>query len=461
VKDPVQVCAKYVVRFDLTKKIPGGTIGFSATGAPKMLDTSATDEEEDLSMFDPITLTAVSKRSLQTTSALGSPGSTMMGLSTASTNNAIPIQQAFNQSMEDFYLKDKDPVMLSKKDWTTRQLNILEDKVREVNLNYAEISEAIEQAAAKAMAKLQAITRAKLETCLSMEIELRRESEQLAWLDGHIDAQMRDAQAAAVNTTLPKSEQQRRKLDFIKSWKYYTIFRNSASRAKPTELQALSSLHGDTKIHSDIQIFADPFYSGSSNSLGSSTNAGATVHNHNGVESHFPMQPYAVPAQPTEILVSASLQSLVDAEMEAIQRAVRASVEGDGPPLPRTVQRPLVGGASVFVPLHELLDGLADEQIQINDAYSGYGQQQQHEYNQTHEGSYDQHQHQHQMQMHSGGDHMPRMDNNQEGGQYLTQSPLPPPPLDGLGADWGSQDEAFSRSLLMSTTAPANGQRKL
>lgn len=81
-------------------------------------------------------------------------------------------------------------------------------------------------------------------------------------------------------------------------------------------------------------------------------------------------RPYAVPAQPTEILVSASLQSLVDVEMEAVQRAVCAAMEGDGPPLPRTVERPLVGGERVSVPLHELLDGIAEEQMQLGDAYN-------------------------------------------------------------------------------------------
>lgn len=422
VKDPVQVCAKYVVRFDLAKKIPGGTIGFTATGAPRMIESP--DEEEDLSMFDPIYLTAVSKKSLQAASGMISPNGagSVVGLSGAGPSSAVPIQQAFNQAMEDFYVKDKDPVMLSKKDWTSRQLNILEDKVREVNLNYAEISEAIAEAAAQALDKLQTITRSKLETCLSMEIELRRESEQLAWLDAHIDAQMRDAQAAAINTTLTKGEQQRRKLDFIKSWKYYTIFRNSVSRAKPTELQALSSLHGDTKIHSDIQIFADPFYSG-----GASAHTNGAAGAHGGAsESHFPMQPYAVPAQPTEILVSASLQSLVDTEMEAIQRAVRAAVEGDGPPLPRTVERPLLGGERISVPLHELLDGIAEEQMHLGDAYS---------YDMNHLLSHE-------------GDHQYGNYGGDTNGYQMGH--MPPPPEDGVY----NADGAFARSLLATAGSP-------
>eukprot|EP01032_Pedospumella_encystans_P020134 gene20134-22882_t len=455
VKDAVQVCAKYVVRFDLGKKVPGGTISFSPTGAPKMIDSGVEGEDEDLSMFDPITLTAVSKRAAQQLSStngggLGSPGGTVMNISGTSNNNTIPIVQAFNQSMEDFYLKDKDPVTLSKRDWTARQLSILEDKVREVNLNYAEISEAIEQAAAKAMAKLQAITRAKLETCLSMEIELRRESEQLAWLDAHIEAQMRDAQAAAVNTTLLKSEQQRRKLDFIKSWKYYTIFRNSASRSKPTELQALSSLHGDTKIHADIQIFADPFYSGGSNSLSNTTGTSAGPNNTHsaGVESHFPMQPYAVPAQPTEILVSASLQSLVDAEMEAIQRAVRAAVEGDGPPLPRTVERPLIGGDKPYVPLHDLLDGLVEEDIQMGDPHQAH----QHGYGQNHEGAYGQEgvYGEANGRLFGGDAHqLPPMPDSESLAGWENQLNHTHNPGNGVE----SQEAAFARSLMQSTAA--------
>ena len=155
---------------------------------------------------------------------------------------------------------------------------------------------------------------------------------------------MRDAQAAVINSTLSRTEQQRRKLEFLKSWKYYTIFRNSVSRAKPNEILALNNLHGDTKIHSDIQIFADPFYSGGGGGGGALSNANNNSDANVGQHSHFPMQPYAVPAQPTEILVSASLQSLIDAEMSAIQRAVRAAVEGDGPHLPHSVERPIVGG---------------------------------------------------------------------------------------------------------------------
>ena len=74
--------------------------------------------------------------------------------------------------------------MMRKKDWIERYLITLEDKVQDINLNYAEICEGIEVAAAVCLKKLQVMTRSKLEMCLSMEIELRRQLEQLDWFVG-------------------------------------------------------------------------------------------------------------------------------------------------------------------------------------------------------------------------------------------------------------------------------------
>ena len=44
-----------------------------------------------------------------------------------------------------------DPLLTRKKEWIDTRLATLEDKVREVNLNYAEVNDAIKEAAENAI----------------------------------------------------------------------------------------------------------------------------------------------------------------------------------------------------------------------------------------------------------------------------------------------------------------------
>lgn len=124
-------------------------------------------QSPDLSLmyFDPVTLTSVHPRDM----------------AQYPERNLIPIDQAFEQALSEMQRLDSDPALTRKKDWIGRHLSTLEDKVRDINLNYAEISEAIKEAAESAEKRLQAMTRTKLDSCLSMEVELRRELEQLDW----------------------------------------------------------------------------------------------------------------------------------------------------------------------------------------------------------------------------------------------------------------------------------------
>jgi hypothetical protein len=346
VNDHAQVSAKYVVRFDLAKKRSEYAL------EPLNLRSLGTGagEESEVTHFDPVALTGVTLR----------PGTGAGGV------NLIPIGAAFDQALEGCADKANDPVVQSKQEWTGRQLTQLEEKTREVNLNYAEMVGAIEEAAAAAKRRLQTVTKGKLETLLSMEVELRREMEQMGWLDAHIDLEMQRVQATLHNprSSLTPAEQMRCRLSFLKSWKTYTMFRNSVSRAKPSEMQALAGLHGDTKVRADINIFADPYYA-NSNGFPSALSPAPAAEHSNGeyTRAQVPVQSYAAPLQPTELLVSAAMQRMMGGEMEALQGAIRAAVTAGGPPLPGSVERPLLGTQRVHsLALHVLLDEIALEE---------------------------------------------------------------------------------------------------
>ena len=70
-----------------------------------------------------------------------------------SNRNLISIDQAFDQAIEDG--SSSDPITESKEKYMESQLGALDEKVREINLNYAEISEAITKASEEAHAKVR------------------------------------------------------------------------------------------------------------------------------------------------------------------------------------------------------------------------------------------------------------------------------------------------------------------
>jgi len=162
------VCPKYVITFSLPEQ----------NASPQQQHKVQLSRDQSLLYFDPVTLTSVHPRDISN-SQVGSSG----GVYHYAERNLIPVDQAFDQAVQEMQRlgSSEDLSVVRKKDWIEKHLITLEDKVRDINLNYAEVWDGIQEAADVAVKKLQALTREKLETCLSMEIELRRQLEQLDW----------------------------------------------------------------------------------------------------------------------------------------------------------------------------------------------------------------------------------------------------------------------------------------
>jgi len=141
-----------------------------------------------------------------------------------------------------------DPLSVKKKAALESLLNDLDDKVRDVNVHYAEGFETIQRAAEAATRELQLKTRQKLEEVLSIEVELRRQSEHLEWMERHM---ARQAQASAADKPRLQTVIQQRGLiaqneagdyggtvatpdvlDFLAQYKAYLGYRHVMTRAK-------------------------------------------------------------------------------------------------------------------------------------------------------------------------------------------------------------------------------------
>lgn len=347
-------------------------------------------------MFDPISFVTIPKKEQSTAD---------LRLSASARRNLISLDQAFSQAVEDGGVLDQ--VAESKYKWIDKQLTLLDDKVRTVNLNYAEVSEAIAAASEATSEKLQFMTRQKLETCLSMEIELRRQQEQVKWLDAAIAHELHVTHELLSKDDLSMAEQYQIKLGFLRSWKSHTLLRNSISRTKPAELQVLNHIYPDIKMHTGMNLYFDPFFTGGSNARGQvcpderafflegdSEGKSVQANSGGGQADHFrgasnakyinelaqKASRFEMPAKPLESLMSVALRNLVDGEIATIQDAiVRAvdevqeqtmkAVNGQSVmtsglsvmSLPKSIVRPLASGDRYSAPLHSLLENLDNE----------------------------------------------------------------------------------------------------
>jgi hypothetical protein len=254
IKDPNQVMPKYILRFRLSRaknvRLDDATLGAT--------------NPTDLRYIDPVTLKPAPEMASGNNGRNNGSTPITMGGNNNTTDNfdkrLMPIEKVFAQAVTDMNYLESDATTISKRQWMDKQLFVIEDKVREINLNYADIAEAIEDIAEQSKSNLQQLVRDKLELCLSMEIELRRQSEQLLWLQGAVAQELQRYQHALVDAHGNDALRRQLMLDFLKQWKQYLLLRNGILRTKPSELQAISGVHGDVKIQGDVKIFIDPFY---------------------------------------------------------------------------------------------------------------------------------------------------------------------------------------------------------
>ena len=190
----------------------------------------------------------------------------------------MTVEEAYRQALNDYQSEDR--LIEGKKQWLEGQLDVIEAKVRQVNLNYAEVLQQIEEAAATAKEELERLTYEKLEALLSAEIEIRREKEHLAWMDsvlqktahvcsakiekalasrasegetsGESKAMGSSTTSAVANSRAVNASQ----LSFLESWKYATQLRNNSVRVKPTEhIDAIREVTPNIRIKTNFELY--------------------------------------------------------------------------------------------------------------------------------------------------------------------------------------------------------------
>lgn len=196
----------------------------------------------DLRYIDPVTLDASSSESSSSTAD----------------RNLVPIEKVFAQVITDIKYLDSDAATLHRHRWANHQLGQIEDKVREINLNYADMDDAIETITQQSKKRLQQLIRDKLELCLSMEIEVHRESEYWRWLQTTVVNELQRYQQAM--TDAAGADRIGLMYDFLKLWRQFQQEREKMAHGLPSELQALASVQGDVKIEGTVNVFADPFH---------------------------------------------------------------------------------------------------------------------------------------------------------------------------------------------------------
>jgi len=392
VRDTNQILPRYVIRFKFVNEgqkkagsiVPDSSVASASAQAPGKRSTVNGNTLDDFDFFDPESHRPVTMR---------------QKMKIAGAKLIIPVEQAFEQALVDW--KRDDPLIEGKKAWLEGQLDSIDERVRQVNLNYADVLEKIQETAAAATAQLQLFTKAKLDTLLSAEVELRRQKEQMLWMDSLVVKNFKsvstkiDAAHSIVNSSLPGSETpstvtpishadmhaaQRAvtdgQLEFLQIWKHHTTFRNAASRLKPLQhLEALNQVKPDIAVKTDLSVYIDQSVSRGGNASGpsgiqtpgakakSGDIAGrpavtATEADKQAMKDTLSAlqknNNYSQPPRPSEELLSHLLQSVIDVETGRIQEALSEALKEDRIPLPASLHRPSVAG--VIYASRELLD---------------------------------------------------------------------------------------------------------
>lgn len=169
----------------------------------------------------------------------------------------VPIDEAYNRAGVE--VGHRDPLILGKLQWLESQLDKTEETVRNVNLNFAEISEALREAYEKAVSDLNSLVRKKLEAVLSVEIELRRQKEQIDWVDLYMQRQHQsvDSVLSGKNGQFTYNDRKSAKLEYLRMWKCHTALRTSLGRVKDSKMhwRALNRVKPDIRARIDMEVF--------------------------------------------------------------------------------------------------------------------------------------------------------------------------------------------------------------
>eukprot|EP01112_Ceratiomyxa_fruticulosa_P001217 TRINITY_DN1121_c0_g2_i1.p1 TRINITY_DN1121_c0_g2~~TRINITY_DN1121_c0_g2_i1.p1 ORF type:complete len:764 (-),score=147.66 TRINITY_DN1121_c0_g2_i1:176-2467(-) len=143
----------------------------------------------------------------------------------AASHKLIPINDAYRQAVG--AAERDDPLMDGRKQGILTQLSLLDQRLKEINQNSQEIEERIYAMLRDALFQLQQETQKKLAVLLGEELELRRQLEQMDWLEGflRLNRQM-----------LPPTQ-------FLSSWNRHSQLR--------------SDMHGFAHARAQLDVYPD------------------------------------------------------------------------------------------------------------------------------------------------------------------------------------------------------------
>ena len=102
----------------------------------------------------------------------------------AASHKLIPIADAYKSAIRS--AEKDDPLMDGKKQAIFNHLSRIDDKLKMINQNSSEIEERVYQLFREALFQLQTETQRKMAVLLGEEIELRRQLEQMEWLENFL-----------------------------------------------------------------------------------------------------------------------------------------------------------------------------------------------------------------------------------------------------------------------------------
>ena len=256
----------------------------------------------------------------------------------------VSLEKAYENAIAE--CENPDTVTSEKKDIIQGLLESLDAKVRSINLNYAECYEQIVQAQDAAVRELQKVTKRKLEGLLSLEIELRRQEEELRWLNMYAKVQMPKGQAKVENLTKEAVTR------FLKTWRSHVAIRNRIAMARPTEQSVLSSIIPDMTVVNNLRVSSESTpldrkhtFDVKSGKLGSSSKVYATDNFVTKVDAAAKSKLFSLPGMSRDDIVTMSNQTTIDFYSERVQLALSEALEDGSMILPHSISKPPMSGA--------------------------------------------------------------------------------------------------------------------
>lgn len=343
VLDSNQTCPKYLVKF---------TYNFNKQALYKSL------AYEDVEYFDPVLFKHVSAKERK--------------LASASTRLLIPVHNAYEQAIKNIYttkgadelFRVVDPLVKGKTQWIGKQLDIIDERIRLVNLNYAEETEKLTKAYNEAVEKLKNITEEKLEIILSAEIDLRRDEEHIAWINSYLKKQRDECIDCLESPMLSGAEKNMARINFLKSLHFYSDFRNNWSKLKPAQRNLLGAISPDIDVVVDVK-FIPRIIEGAMAKIEVEdkpiTNTSPTANTFKAKDlsilfNNTVANKNRSSTAPTQVPLNSNLKKVIDMKNVQIKEAIAAAANSRTFPLPPSIMQegsiiPSSAGASYPMPM--------------------------------------------------------------------------------------------------------------